>query len=190
MESSEVLTVGDFVRFVTNLALTTATESQRSLEEYLRALLQLAESHFQDAPTFALVAGLLKEAFTAEPAEFNPDWRNYTEPPLDYPSEDETVIKEKIGTGPDAEKQNFQFLREMLWYQIADLYLMREQGYFEKSPMMLYMGVTSPNNHSWYNFSTESFLECSVASWDSDSPETGCSWNDLKDLLWFGQNYE
>ncbi|MBN9387318.1 MAG: hypothetical protein J0I20_04635 [Chloroflexi bacterium] len=190
MESSDVKTVGDFARFVNNLALTTATESQRSMEEYLRALLGLVEQHPQDAPTFTLFAGLLGEAFTAEPAEFDRDWLNYTEPPLDYQSEDETVAIEKIGTGPDAEKENFQFLREMLWYQIADLHLMQERGYFEKSPLMLYMGVTSPTNNSWYNFSTESFLECAVASWDENSQDSTCSWNDLKDLLWFGQNYE
>jgi hypothetical protein len=190
MEPTDIKTTGDFVRFVTNLAMTTGTESQRSLEEYLRALLRLVEQYPHDAPNFTLVAGLLEEAFTTAPAEFDRDWLIYTEPPLHYPSKGRKVSREKTGTGPDAEKENFQFLREMLWYQIADLHLMREQGYFEKSPMMLYLGVTSPTNHSWYNFSPESFLKCAVASWDANSQDSTFSWYDLKIFLWLGQIYE
>ena len=80
MEANQDNTQKDFCGFVRLLAREAST-SDRSLEEYLRALWLLVQEHQDVSVSFSLLAQLLAAALTAPEAPFNEDWLSYESPP-------------------------------------------------------------------------------------------------------------
>jgi hypothetical protein len=183
LDVSGVVTRGDFLNAVSELDNTTAeTAYTGSLEEYLRALWQLLQSHEQDQPSYALFGQLLAKAFITEPAAFDSTWLAYQSPPEDFLLEPYQVA------------DPFAVLRHLLLYQIADLRRMQEAGMLDNPGVFL--GVTSPTGYSWYNFSPEGFLSCAArgsqdaGAMNPSATEPACTWTDLAILLYLGQIYE
>jgi hypothetical protein len=145
----------------------------RSLEEYLRALWVLVQSHRSEQVSWTLIGSILTDAFTIEPLAFDPQWLQYNEPPL-----------RKNISDP------YAYLQHMLLYQIADLHRMQEAGTLNLSPVTLYGGIDSPTGHRWYNFSTESYFECAFSGAEEGNQSQECDWDSLADLLYLGQIYE
>lgn len=118
-------------------------KTTRTLEEYLRALLGLAQWRRDDtALPVAQFFALLDKAFTAEEGEFDPEWRSLY-PPL------------------DDESAGFEGWQATLIRQIVDLREMEEQGML--ADPYRYLGIDSPRGRRWYNFDPCTFLECAMA---------------------------
>lgn len=118
-------------------------KTARTLEEYLRALLELADPYRAEAALpVAQFFTLLDEAFTAEVAVFNPEWRSL------YPDTYD-------------EDEGFEAWQATLIRQVVDLREMAEQGMLEDP--YRYLGINSPRGRRWYNFDPGAFLECGLA---------------------------
>ena len=126
--------------------------SHRSLEEYLRAMLQGAQ-RFADHESLSLqdFYGLIWESFTAQPAEFDEAWREQYD---------------QLSNRSD----NFCGWQATLIQQIVELREMKENGTLEDE--YRYFGVDSPRNSRWYNFDPSGYLECGMAGsfggWEPD----------------------
>lgn len=131
--------------------------SDRSLEQYLLALLELARQyHRQGAPsTLSLseFSRLLSDAFTTDPAAFDPSWREQ------YSALDRTL-------------PGFAGWEAKIIRQIVDLREMEEAGTLRDEQR--YFGVNAPRGARWYNFSPAGYLECGMAGslggWEPDDP--------------------
>jgi hypothetical protein len=128
------------------LAITALIERQwdnsRSLEDYLRALVQGVEDQ-QERSSFSLeeLFQLLSEAFTTDVPPFDDTWRaSYGE------NTQGTGFKEWLAT-----------VRE----QVVDLHEMQENGQLDDK--YRYFGINSPRGQRWYNFDPCGFLECATA---------------------------
>jgi hypothetical protein len=148
---------------------------ERSLQEYLRALLGLLRVHRHDTPSYALFTRLLRTAFFSHPIPFEEQWLAYTHAP-----------------DPKEASAGVDYVERMLLYQIADLQLMARQGQLDDRYRNF--GIASPTGNYWYNFDTPQFLECAAAGLrdrrDRPSYAGGPQWAELADALWFGQHYE
>lgn len=181
--------------------------NQRSLEEYLRALLQAGKEFVEhDALSIDTFHSLLADSFTGKLHEFDEEWRKeYENLPLDLSS--------------------YYGWRAVLIQQIVDLREMDEHGTL--ADKYKFFGVDSPRGSRWYNFEPTGYLECAMAGslggWeprdDSDrqfvpgkvatltkdgmfegmEPQdiprpqfelSAISWEQFKDFLYCGQLYE
>lgn len=124
------------------LDLVNRQDSPRSLEEYLRALWQLAVPH-QASPGFALSSffELLATGFTADAPPFHESWR--------------TRYEDDLQLFPGFAGWEARILR-----QIVDLHEMDESG--QLAEKLRYFGINSPRGSRWYNFDPATFLECAV----------------------------
>jgi hypothetical protein len=173
MDYSHIKTHEDFCQYARTLAHEKATTTERSLEEYLRALWGLLKLRQAETVTFSLLGQLLHDAFLAEPLPFDKKWLQYNTPPdLDE----------------DENEESFAVTQQMIWYQIADLHLMAQTGQIDDPNA--FFGIDSPTGHRWYNVHPSSYLECAVAPLINDGARVQCSWGDLTILLWLGQIYE
>src|SRR5258705_4835897 len=105
MESQKNTSYSEFIEFISKLA---ELETKRSLVEYLQALWHLVQSHRNEEPSFSLFEKLLSESFLTEPASFNESWLEFSKLP-----NSKTEIK------------SFEFLRQTILCQIADLHRMK-----------------------------------------------------------------
>lgn len=166
------------------------TSKSTNLEEYLRALWGEISKNRDAKPAWALFVSIFSKAWTANPLPFDEAWLEITESPIssEYTEDEEgdLISGEKM--------EDFQFLQQQILYQIADLRRMREAGYFERSGMELYMGVTSPTGSSWYNLSISDFLDHTLGDLEfgaySYAGRDEPTWRDLGELLHFSQIYE
>ena len=161
-------------------------ESTRSLEEYLRALCGAAlRRREQDSFAPDEFFDVLAEAFTSVPiAPAEEFWR---ESGPDLYAIDSAHLSGRPGWIARVVRQIID-LREMATNgQLAD-----KQRYF---------GINAPRGSRWYNFDPCGFLECATAgtfggrSWEDDpdleaAPLTAISWEDFRDFLLAGQQYE
>ncbi len=179
VELESVVTFGDYAQFVKALSSSPGASYQGTLEEYLRSLLQAVQQHAGDPPTYRLFAQVLRDAFTAPVLPFDPAWLVVTDPPeFLFQFDSERIPPE----------DPFAALQTMLRYQIADLHRLQEAGKLDDP--YRYYGIASSTGHTWYNFDPQTFLDCAVASGDSNPSTTDCSWEDLIVTLWLGQIYE
>lgn len=178
MDPEHVITVGDYHRFVGWLGRTVAPNYTGPLEQYLRSVLSAATIHHSEPPTFRLLARILTIAFSRPPVPFDPAWLAYTDPPAVVFAFD----------GDPATDASFSALQHMLYYQIADLHRLQDDGILDDP--LRYGGLKSSSGNYWYNFDPQSFLECAAASGRIDAPETECDWDALIITLWLGQIYE
>jgi hypothetical protein len=176
MNTDQVKTQKDFCEFIRVLAKN-ASSSDRSLEEYLRALWLLVQEYKNDKLSFALLAQILADALTAPVAPFDDNWLNYEEPPAE------------LHQGHPVEN-DFEFLQKMLLYQIADLHRMREEGVLDAPPHILWMGASRKGGSVWYNFEPATFLGIALGGIKADSDNTEYDWSNLAIQLWLGQIYE
>ena len=120
-----------------------ASESTRTLEEYLRALLVVAQCHegrsYLDPSEFL---DLLRESLIAHPLAYDPAWgERYdkrTEP-----------------------KDSFVNWQATVMDQVVDLHEMADAGVFNNE--LRYFGIAAPRGARWYNFDVGTYLECAVA---------------------------
>ncbi len=166
----------------------------RSLDEYLRALWQLAAAdRDHDEIPLPRFAGWLDAAYVDPAPPFDPAWSA-------RPSPD------------DGRDHGYARWEAQLLAQIVDLREMAADGTLEDE--MRYFGVDAPRGARWYNFDPRGFLECGLAGsfggWcegddtgrelvpgmtaaDVADPATelpAVSWDDLARFLWAGQCYE
>jgi hypothetical protein len=124
----------------------------RSLDEYLRALLEEA-NRFAACESLSLndFYELLRAAFTAPPHQFEEDWRERYD---------------RSGS----RSSDFGRWQATLIRQIVDLREMEENGTLSDEDR--YFGVDSPRQSRWYNFEPVSYLECAIAGsfggWEPD----------------------
>lgn len=181
-------------------------ENDRSLEQYLSALVRLALQYSsQETLSLSEFYGLIRDAFDAEPLPFDETWRN----------PDDVV----------ADNASFARWRSTVIGQIVDLHEMSETGILAEEQR--YFGVNSPRGSRWYNFDPVGYLECAMAGsfggWEPDD-STGrlfvsgtvatidehgnlqnvepqdldrpvviiqtLSWEDFQGFVWCGQMYE
>lgn len=115
-------------------------ESERLLEEYLRALFQAAQPFAQrESLSLQEFFGLLAVSFTAPAAAFDEGWRARFEEDL-------------------ARRSGFAGWQARLIRQVVDLREMDERGTLRNE--MRYFGIDSPRGQCWYNFDPCTFLEC------------------------------
>ncbi len=176
LDASSVKTQRDFCRFVKELAESNGY-SERTLEEYLRALWPLAQAN-KDAPvSFGLLASVLAEAWVSPIEPFDPEWLSYTDPPAE------------LSQGAQA-ADSFGFLKKMLLYQIADLHRMKQEGVLDRPPHVLWLGASRKGGRQWFNFIPAYFLRCALGGMDPEANHTDCDWSVLAIFLWLGQIYE
>ncbi len=123
-------------------------ESMRSLEEYLRALWDVAHhDHEQTVLAPGSFFGVLAEAFTVEPSAFDDElWRS---------------TAAELYALDLAETPGFQGWEYRVVRQIIDLREMAEGGQLGNE--MRYFGINAPRGSRWYNFDPCTFLECGMA---------------------------
>ena len=116
--------------------------SSRSLEEYLRALLGLAQK-YQTRASLSVKEffQLLADAFTDEAVDFDPKWQEQYQL-------------------PEWEGNDFPLWRTALITQIVDLREMAEAGTLANE--YRYYGVDAPRGTRWYNFDPHTYLECAA----------------------------
>ncbi|MCB9642223.1 MAG: hypothetical protein H6728_04050 [Myxococcales bacterium] len=116
---------------------------ERSLEEYLSALLALSSKH-EEEKTFSVEAlwQLLQGALTAEPQPFEEAWREQYEHRTE-------------------ESAGYATWKETLLRQIVDLHEMAEEGMLENESR--YFGMSAPRGAYWFNFDIPAYLECAMA---------------------------
>lgn len=116
-------------------------KTERSLEVYLCALYGLGVG-YQDREglSFAEFLGLLSQAFSAPPAEFDTSWKN-----------------QKVYS---RDKGGFEGWKVKLREQIVDLREMDEAGILQNQ--YRYFGVDAPRGSRWYNFDPWGYLECAI----------------------------
>jgi hypothetical protein len=181
------------------------SETERSLEFYLLALLKLAQEFKQcETLTTGEFFALLQQAFEIEPLAFDNTWRG-----LEY---------QRDLTG-------FVAWQQSIIHQIVDLREMDENGTLQDKQR--YFGVDAPSGARWYNFDPATFLECAATGtyggWE-ESDDTGrvyvpgkvmvvneqgqyesvdpreiedpiiqltrISWEEFREFLWMGRDYE
>jgi hypothetical protein len=136
----------------------------RSLEEYLRALWQLARAvGMQSSFTPDEFFELLSAAFNVPPPPFDEVWRSR------YPTKSTHVSVEylaaKFGLAWDFEAHDpdppgFTTWEHFVLRQIVDLREMTEHG--SLNDPMRYLGIDSPRGERWYNFTPCAFLEAAA----------------------------
>ena len=171
-----VISQKDFCAFVEGLSKE-AHKTERSLEDYLRALWLLLQVNKDAKVSYTLLAQILFQALTSPVAPFENHWLNYTSPPLE------------LGQQQPVE-DGFGFLEKMILYQIADLHKMKEEGVLDLPPHVLWLGASRKNGKTWYNFVPSSFLFGAIGGLNTDSDNTDCDWSILAIFLWLGQIYE
>ena len=113
--------------------------SERSFEEYLRALYGLGEQYQgRESLSIEEFIALVSRAFSAPPVEFDITWRN-----LDHHSQDE---------------HRFEGWKTKLREQIIDLREMGQEGILQDE--YCYFGVDAPRGSRWYNFDPCALVEC------------------------------
>jgi hypothetical protein len=183
--------------------------SDRTLEQYLRALLGLARQYHDDNADALSVSDfhrLLSEAFTADPIDFEPRWREECR-------------------SLDTSQPAFVGCEAALIQQIVDLREMDEAGILSNE--YRYFGIDAPRGARWYNFAPTIYLECaaagSIGGWEPGDPTSRdyvpgevavfddegnihsadpqsierpiveiphITWEQVQDFLWCGQSYE
>ena len=171
-----VRTLKDFCSFVENLAKA-SQQSERSLEEYLRALWPLVQENKEAKASYTLFAQMLSQSLTSQIAAFDNGWLEYTSPPPE------------IGHSQPVE-DGIGFIKKMLLYQIADLHRMKEQGVLDQPSHILWLGASRKGGRTWYNFLPSTFLSCALGGLNANSETTDCDWSVLAVFLWLGQIYE
>jgi hypothetical protein len=139
---STIQTNRDLYRAIAGL-IKEQQSSERSLEEYLRALWTVAQM-YRERPSLTVdeFYGLVFAAFTLPVPPFDPAWcSRYTQ---DF-----------------AHLPGFGGWEARLLRQVVDLREMSEQGMLEDK--MRYLGIDSPRGQRWYNFDPCTFLECATA---------------------------
>jgi len=130
-----------------------ALPADRTLEDYLRALLVLCQAH-RDAAAVTVedFLDLLRRAFVETPADFDVRWGN-------------------SGNAAD-DAAGFAAFESVLLAQIVDLHEMREAGILDGK--LIYFGVRSPRGRQWFNFDPRGYLECaatgSLGGWEPGDP--------------------
>src|SRR5919199_5193069 len=119
------MTIYDLDAFVISLEEQPGVDANRGLEEYLRALWRLVQENRPATVSYDWVATALKQSFSVDPVPFDEVWLESTEPP------DERRVKD-----------DFEFLRGVLLFQIADLRRMAENGQLQDPHR--YFGIQSP----------------------------------------------
>ncbi len=129
------------------LALQALLESRRdntrTLETYLCALLGLAMpfENMAAIPSDHFLSAL-SAAFDAEPAAFDPQWR-----------EDVRALSNHT--------EGFAGWRALMIRQIVDLNDMAVSGLLQNE--YRHFGIDAPHGGRWYNFDTHTYLECALA---------------------------
>jgi hypothetical protein len=117
--------------------------AERALEDYLRALLALAEQHSsQKVLSLGEFYDLLAGAFTAGDPAFDERWR-------------------KDHDFHENEASGYPGWRSTLVGQIVDLREMDEDDTLRNE--YRYFGVNAPRGSPWYNFDPLTYIECGLA---------------------------
>jgi hypothetical protein len=171
------VTFHEFYDAVGSMLRESDLESGRSLEDYLRTLWRLLQDDRTEAATYERLTALLRESFLSDPAPFDERWLAYTDPPDN-----------------DEAHDDFDYLRQTLVFQIADL--RRMTGGQLQDPNRG-LGVQSPTGNDWYNFEPVQYLECATQGFSDNlgagnltQHEHTCTWRTLAILLEMGRLYE
>jgi hypothetical protein len=131
-----------------------ARESPRTLDEYLRAVLAIAQRH-EGQPYLAPAEfiAILSDALVANPLAFDPAWS------------DQYDVKAESSAC-------FANWRATVTSQVVDLREMADAG--TTANKLRYFGVSAPRGACWRNFDVATYLECAVAGcyggWEPGDP--------------------
>jgi hypothetical protein len=156
-------------------------ESNRSLEDYLRAMVRVTAPYHEQRPTSLTLdefVGVLADAFTAEPYFFSDEFQS--------------ILVDSIFVLDDGAEPGYLGLEYRAVRQIFDLAEMAANGQLKDESR--YLGIEAPHGDWWSNFDPCSFLECatrgSFIDGVEDSPIGAISWEQFRDFLGTGQAYE
>lgn len=141
--------------------------SNRTLEEYLKALRYQASKHTEEIIKINEFLKWLKEAF----------WQDLS---ISY------IECTKF-------QNHFLEFEKIISQQILDLESMGKTG--QILDPLRYLGICLPNGENWYNFSVGSFLECAARGFfmnpnNSITLADSLTWGQISDFLVCGQIYE
>lgn len=133
--------------------------------DWLRALHPLVEAAGPEPPGRAMLS-LLEASLSAEAPPLDESWLHITDPPTEFDGHAATLA--------------------MIRFAAADLHRLAEAGQLDA----VWLGVSSPTGHRWYNATAHSLLECGASAiQDHDLPVTW-DWSLLATLLDLGRSYE
>ncbi len=163
----------------------------RDLEEYLLAMFKLIESNKAKELTFDLVLEIISKAFVSEPADFKKDWLNCNLAPDENRMSKKFTnpeISERIDKSNTSDLSPYDFTKEVLKFQIAELHKMRGK---QLENEYRFFGVQSETGNSWYNFDPFGNLECGARCMeDNDTDFSSLDWSFIGELLENGRIYE
>ncbi len=178
MNVQAVDTQKDFVAVTTQFLLNTPPETSRpytgymvSLEHYLRSLWAISRVHRHERLTWSLFAQLLQGALTMPPVPVDPLWNRHRRPNL------------------AARRPDFEHLRAVIVYQIADLHYINELR--ATGDVRAIRQTEGHIERHWTNRSVLSYLNTSIGYFDnSRTPVFPCRWHTMAVFLQVGQRYE
>ena len=173
MELDDVKTLPDFHRFVGTL-LPIAHATNRTLEEYLRAVLGLVGAHCDTPPSYRLFAEILAQAFDAE------------------------TIGVKCGPFDRSSARleptdEYAKLIDRLVEQVVDLRQMRDAGQLDLPAGEQWLGLRAPSGRQWFNVTVFAYLEPTARQAGhepDDDEEDVVSWLDFRFVIDDGQYWE
>lgn len=132
----------DFYLAIADLAAR-AKEEGRTLEEYLRVLLGLADAYRgRGSLRLQEFFEILSHALTALPLAYDGSWVD-----TEAPAAEQT--------------HDFESWRRLVVLQITDLREMAASGQLDGE--FIYFGIDAPRGSRWYNFDVGTYLECAAA---------------------------
>src|SRR5688572_2471134 len=188
------LTSKNFRGFVMHLLETQKGSYKGSLEEYLRSLWLVVNDSKDHELNYSRLADILKKAFSVEPPPFDEQWLSF-EKPVSWNSRNNGYVIETLENFQvkivASDVPDFDILKSVLLFQIADLYRMRDNQLKNKHR---YLGVASPTGDTWYNFDVFTYLECGTRGIGDNAREAveaiECDWAALALILELGRIYE
>lgn len=159
--------------------------NNKSLEEYWRSMYSLAVKHKNENPTLELFYKLIEESLVSSPVELKPEWLNLTKAPrsnfFDKDLEnDHSEITSEVGA--------FDFFLEVLEFQIAELYKMKNKQLLNDYK---YLGIDSETGNRWFNFDLIDILDCGLSGMSANGyNEDLKSWIFLGEIIEMGRIYE
>lgn len=145
------------------------------LQVYLQSIYKLLNEYKNESACLELFYKIIKRAFYEEPIEFNNEWLKVENEPEE-----------------DSFTDGFEYLKEVLIFQIAELKRMENK---ELKDEYRFFGITSETNNSWYNFSPFDNLECGIRGFIDNIPfsrvdSKNITWKTLGIIIEIGRIYE
>lgn len=171
--------------------------TDRSMEEYLRALWGEIQRHRKDPVTYTLLARMLENAYTSDPVPYDPGWKEVRRMGWTWDRKLKAYIIKVFDreTGQwiikDRGIDPFEILKTTILQQITERYLL-EHAENELSTKEREKLINNWSNPEPFTFNSAGVIAlCSdMDTQDDPQPDKSLSWADLAAYLSIGQVYD